>query len=316
MRVPSTARLDPAIAPVAFAEGGRDLAAMTAAPARRAEMAKQDYYATLGVAREAGAEDLKKAYRKLAMQYHPDRNPGRQAGRGEVQGNQRGLRHPEGRSEARRLRPLSAMPRSSRAAGRGGFSAGFDFAAAAGSATSSIRCSASSWAAAAARPAAPAPATTSARRSRSTSTEAFAGTKVQPARADARGVRGLHRHRVGGQGRAGRHLRDLPRRRQGARAAGLLPDRAHLPDLRRPGPGDPQSVPDLPRRRHGAARAHAPGGDPGRRRGRHAHPPRRRGRGRRPGRAARRPVRARRRSGRIRSSSATARTSSCACRCA
>ena len=93
-------------------------------------MAKQDYYATLGVAREAGAEDLKKAYRKLAMQHHPDRNPGNK------QAEAKFKEVSEAYDILKDDQKRAAYDRYGHAAfeqgGAGGFNAGFDFSAGGG----------------------------------------------------------------------------------------------------------------------------------------------------------------------------------------
>jgi molecular chaperone DnaJ len=88
-------------------------------------MAKQDYYATLGVAREAGADDIKKAYRKLAMQFHPDRNPG------DKQAEAKFKEASEAYEILKDDQKRAAYDRYGHAAfeqgGAGGFSGGFDF---------------------------------------------------------------------------------------------------------------------------------------------------------------------------------------------
>ncbi len=170
-------------------------------------MAKQDYYATLGVAREAGSEDLKKAYRKLAMQYHPDRNPGDK--KAEAKFKEINEAYDILKDDQKR----AAYDRYGHAAfeqggGPGGFSGGFDFC---GERRPRRHLRSDVRRVHGRPPRRPAGRTRAGNDIRQAVeielAEAFAGTKAQPARADAGGVRRLHRHRLRGQEPRGRYLR-------------------------------------------------------------------------------------------------------------
>ena len=73
---------------------------------RRAAMTKRDCYEVLGVGRDADEAEVKKAFRRLARELHPDVNDHDPAGRGEVQGVRRGLRDPLRPRAPPGLRPL------------------------------------------------------------------------------------------------------------------------------------------------------------------------------------------------------------------
>ncbi|MDO4878326.1 MAG: molecular chaperone DnaJ [Neisseria sp.] len=95
-------------------------------------MSNQDFYATLGVARGAGEEEIKKAYRKLAMKYHPDRNPGNKEAEEKFKEVQRAydiLSDKQKRAAYDQYGHAGVDPNMGGGAGFGGFGSaqGFDF---------------------------------------------------------------------------------------------------------------------------------------------------------------------------------------------
>ena len=92
-------------------------------------MAKRDYYEVLGVDRDADADEIKKSYRKLALKYHPDKNPGDHAAEEsfkELSEAYEALSDPQTRAAYDQYGHAAFDPRARANRGGGGFHDPFD----------------------------------------------------------------------------------------------------------------------------------------------------------------------------------------------
>ena len=272
-------------------------------------MSKRDYYKVLDVPKTATEAEIKKAYRRLAMKYHPDRNPDDRGGRGALQGGQGGLRGAE-------RRRTSAPPTTSTAtpASRPRRAAAVAAASAPGRLQRHLRRRVRRHlrrrAAAAARsPGVPRRrpalrARARSRRRRCSATRSRSRCRGCPSARPATGTGAA-------KGSSPATCETCGGARPGARLPGLLPAAADLPALPRHRHHRAQSLRHLPRPGPRAPHAQALGQGAGRRRHRRPHPPRR-ARARR-GATAVRPATCTSRStcASTRSSSATAQHLSC-----
>ena len=258
----------------------------------RADWANKDFYQVLGVKKDATADEIKKAYRKLARANHPDSNPGDAAKHDKFKAIAEAydvVGDPGKRKKYDEMRSLY---------GSGGFRGGGRV-----------------------QPRRPAPRAQRRRRLRRhvrrpvrgwPAAAAGAPTRQRPRCGDL-GHDQLHRrHRRRHPVAAAHQRRGLPRlpghRRQARHQAAHLSrvrgrgvrglvggrrvlDERDLPDVRRPAAGLRRALPDLRRQRPGQVRPDDPGQDPGRGQGRSEDPAARQGRGRRPRRPGRRPLR-------------------------